>query len=119
MIEKEIKIDGKPTKLRCSALLPRLYRAKFGRDMIADMRSLAKAYKETKGNEDAMMSMVDLEVFENIAWLMQKQAGGEVGESPEEWLDNLDGVFSVYEVLPSILELWGLSNKTTSTPRKK
>lgn len=119
MIEKEIKIDGRNVKLRCSALLPRLYRAKFGRDMIADMRQLAKAYKETKGDEEAMLDMANLEVFENIAWLMQKQAGGEVGQSPEEWLDSLDGVFSVYEVLPSILELWGASNKTTSVPRKK
>ena len=126
MIEKNILIDGKETKLRCSALLPRLYRAKFGRDMVTDMRQLAKAYKTANDpnlneeeRQEAAYKMLDLEIFENVAWLMQKTAGGEVGESPEEWLDNLDGIFSVYEVMPAILELWAASNKTTSEPRKK
>lgn len=126
MIEKTIKIDGKETKLRCSALLPRQYRAMFGRDMIRDMQSLTKAYQlqndpsiSDEEKQERTFDMLDLTIFENVAWLMQKDAGMEVGSSPEEWLDSLDGIFSVYEVMPSILELWRLSNQTTSTPAKK
>ena len=87
--------------------------------MVLDMRRLAKAYKETDGDEEKMLEVFDLEIFERAAWIMLKHAGEEVGDSPEEWLDSLDGVFSVYEVLPVILEMWNMNNKTTSKPRKK
>lgn len=119
MIEKKAIIDGKEYTFRSSALIPKLYRAKFGRDMVVDMRKLSKAYKETNGDEEKMLEVFDLEIFERAAWIMLKHAGEEVGDSPEEWLDSLDGVFSVYEALPTILDLWNLNNKTTSKPRKK
>lgn len=125
MIEKVIEIEGKKARMRSSALIPKLYRAYFGRDMIKDMRALAKAYKTYKDatteeeKEAAEFSMMDLEIFENVAWIMLKHGGENVGENPEEWLDSLDGVFSVYEALPTILELWNRNNKTTSVPRKK
>lgn len=118
MIERKITLDGKEYTLRASALIPRLYRAKFGRDMVADMRRLADAYKRA-GDEDAQMTAMDLGVFEDIAWIMLKHGGMDVGESPEEWLDSLDGIFSVYEVLPVIIDMWAKNNKTTSVPRKK
>lgn len=119
MVEKKVTVDGKEFTFRSSALIPKLYRAKFGRDMVVDMRKLAKAYKETKGDEEKMLDVFDLEIFERAAWIMLKHAGEDVGENPEEWLDSLDGVFSIYEALPAILELWNLNNKTTSRPRKK
>lgn len=119
MIEKKVTIDGRDYKLRSSALIPKLYRAKFGKDMIVDMRQLAKSYKETQGDPDKMLSVVDLEVFERAAWIMLKHAGEDVGEDVDEWLEQLDGVFSVYEALPVILELWNHNNKTTSVPKKK
>lgn len=126
MIEKTVTIDGKEWRLRSSALIPKLYRAKFGRDLVRDMRSLAKAYKRVRNaelTEDEMeqeyLSVMDLEVFERVAWMMLKHAGEDVGDDPDEWLMNLDGVFSVYEALPEILALWNANNATTSTPRKK
>lgn len=119
MVEKKVTVDGKEFTFRSSALIPKLYRAKFGRDMVVDMRKLAKAYKETKGDEEKMLDVFDLEIFERAAWIMLKHAGEDVGENPEEWLDSLDGVFSIYEALPAILELWNMNNKTTSRPRKK
>lgn len=125
-MEKTIEINGRGMKMRASALLPRLYRGYFGRDMICDMRKLQKAYtsaaesKETdEEKQDAQLSVTDLTLFENVAWLMLKHGGGKVGDSPEEWLDNLDGVFSVYEILPQILDMWNINNMTTSKPKKK
>lgn len=128
MIEREIMIEGRPAKARSSALIPKLYRAYFGRDLVKDMRQLAKAYKALQDlpedateeeREDAQLSMMDLEIFENVSWIMLKHGGENVGNSPEEWLDSLDGIFSVYEILPTILELWAANNRTTSVPRKK
>ena len=84
-----------------------------------EMRQLAKAYKETKEDEEKFLDAINLEIFERAAWIMMKHAGEDVGEDPDEWLESLDGIFSVYEVLPTILELWNLNNKTTSKPRKK
>lgn len=128
-MEKVVKVDGKEVRMRASALIPRLYRIKFGRDMIADMRQLQKAYnraanlpKEATEEEkqDAQLSVLDLTIFENVAYMMAKHADKDnVPDTAEEWLDSLDGVFSVYEVLPHILELWHLTNQTTSVPAKK
>ena len=42
-----------------------------------------------------------------------------VPETPDEWLDSIDGVFSVYDVLPEVIDLWDASVATTSTPAKK
>lgn len=128
-MEKTVVIDGKEVKMRASALVPRLYRFRFARDMISDMRQLQKSFKKTTSlpqdateeeKQDAQLSVMDLTIFENVAYIMAKHADTKnVPSSMEEWLDGFDGVFSIYEVLPVILELWGLSNQTTSISKKK
>lgn len=123
-MEKTVNIGGKEMRMRATALIPRLYRFKFGRDLIADMRQLEKAHKkasEAKTEEEkneAGFSILDLTIFENIAWVMLKNAGEDIPEDPDEWLDGIDGVFSIYEVLPTILELWGANQLQTSVPKK-
>ena len=67
---------------------------------------------------DAQMDVVDLEIFENAAYIMAKQYDASLPATPEEWLDDF-GTFSVYEVLPVILELWGANQHTTANPKKK
>lgn len=126
-MEKTIRIGDKEVVLRATAYIPRLYRIKFGRDMIQDMRQLQKAYRKATSlpegaseeeQQDAQLSVMDLTIFEDVAYMMAKHADKTVPGSPDEWLDTLPGVFSVYEVLPEILELWGLSNQTTSVSKK-
>ena len=127
-MEKTISVGGKDVRMRASALIPRLYRYKFRRDMIADMRQLEKDFKKAttlpenateEEIQDAELSVLDLTIFENVAWLMIRHAGEDVPDDPDEWLDTIDGVFSVYEVLPQILDMWGDNLATTSVPRKK
>lgn len=117
-MEKTVIIDGKEVRMRASALIPRLYRFKFGRDMIADMQALATKYAKIQ-DKGEQLSVLDLTVFENLAWLFCKHADDSIPDTPEEWLDNMDGMFSVYEVLPQMLELWTASSKTTAKPAKK
>ena len=128
MMERTVQIDGKPMRMRASALIPRLYRFKFGRDLIADMNRLKKAYDKANAlppdateeqRQDAQLEATELTIFENVAYLMAKQAGEPVPDTPDEWLDGMDGVFSVYEILPVILELWGANLATTTKPKKK
>lgn len=113
MIERKITIDGREWTLRSSGLLPKIYRGHFGRDLVVDMQVLMAAVKKNT------LEVMDLEVFERVAWMMLKYAGEDVGDTPDEWLESLDGAFSVYEALPAILELWNRENKTTSVPAKK
>ncbi len=113
-MEKKIKIGNNEIRMRASALIPRLYRNKFGRDVITDMRKL-----QTSVSNAEQLDVADLTIFENIAWLMCKHADPAVPDDPDEWLDGIDGVFSVYEILPEILGLWSQSQQTTSVPRKK
>ena len=119
MLKKKATIDGKEYTVASSALLPKLYRVKFGRDLVADMRRLIKAYKDAEGDEEKMIEAFDGEVFERMAWLMLRHAGEDVPDDFEEWLMTLDSPFSVYSALPAIVDLWAENNKTTSKPRKK
>ena len=47
-MEKTIKVGERYIKMRSSALIPRLYRFKFGRDMVQDMTAIQKAWKKVK-----------------------------------------------------------------------
>ena len=51
MLQKTVNICGKDVNFRSSASVPRLYRAKFGRDIFKDLSKLEKAYKEKGGEE--------------------------------------------------------------------
>ena len=127
-MERTLNIGGAELRMRASALIPRLYRFRFGRDLIKDMSQLEKAYKKAlsvkegatdEERRDAELSILDLTIFENVAWAMAKNADPNVPDDPGEWLDSINGVFSVYEVLPEILELWTDGLNTTSIPAKK
>lgn len=127
-MEKTISVGGKEVRMRATALIPRLYRFKFQRDMIRDMNQLRAAFKKATNLpedateeeiEDAQLSALDLTIFENVAWLMIRHAGEDIPDDPDEWLDSLDGIFPIYEVLPQILEMWEGNLATTSVPRKK
>ena len=117
-MEKTIKIDGKEIKFRATAAIPRLYRIKFGRDIMKDMKDIQEAMeKSEKGNEPIPMKM--LEVLENVAYLMAKHADPAMeAKTVEDWLDGFD-TFSIYIVFPQLLELWRANNQTLVNPKKK
>lgn len=118
-IEKSINIGGQELRMRASALIPRLYRAKFGRDMITDMKKLQTSIKDVLDDDEKSLDAADLTIFEDVAWIMAKHADPSVSSDPDEWLDSLPGVLSIYEVLPEIIDLWSQNTLTTSVPRKK
>ncbi len=126
-MEKTIMVGDKEVKLRASALVPRLYRFRFGRDMLQDMARLKDALKKAEAlplnateeqRREAQFSVLDLTIFENAAYIMARHADPEVPETLEEWMEGFE-MFSIYEVLPQILELWQLGCATTSSSKKK
>ena len=91
MIKREIEISGEKVPFRSSVTIPRLYRAKFKRDIFKDLSKLEKSYKgKTENGKELQI---------------------------EDWLDQFD-MFSIYEVLPQILELWGENLVTDVTSKK-
>ena len=116
MIERTIEISGKPVQFRSSATVPRLYRAKFKRDIFKDLTKLEKSYsKRTEDGDELQID--DLEIFENVAYIMAFHADPSIPKTIEEWLDQFE-MFSIYQVLPQILELWG-DNLMTDVQAKK
>ncbi|EHI70265.1 hypothetical protein ACVRY7_05590 [Streptococcus ictaluri] len=113
MIEKTVIVNNKEVKFKSSATIPRLYRIKFKRDIFKDLAKLEKSFKQDSNT----LEIEDLEIFENVAYIMAWHADKSIPPTIDEWLDEFE-MFSIYEILPEILELWG-SNLQTDIQSKK
>ena len=114
---KTVNIDGKDVTFRASAAIPRIYRNRFHRDIYKDLSDLQKSVGE--GDPEAStLDGLSLELFEDISYIMAKHADPQnVPDTPDEWLDQF-GTFSIYQVLPEIIELWGLNVQTQVESKK-
>lgn len=102
---------------KATAATPRIYRSTFARDLYKDFAKIQKSISE--GDPDNSDLDIDtLTTFENIAYIMAKQADPTIPDTADEWLDSIDGVLSIYAILPEIIELWGLNTAETSTAKK-
>lgn len=115
MLQKTIAVGDKQVSFRSSATVPRLYRIKFKRDIFKDLSKLESSYKKT--SEDGSFAIEDLEIFENVAYIMAYHADHSIPATIEDWLDEFE-MFSIYEVLPEILELWGMNLQTEIESKK-
>ena len=111
-MEKVIKIDGKDVKFKATAGTIRHYRQRFGRDLLLDFQKLQE--EATAGTN---LTAESLTVFENLSYIMAKQADATIPDDPDEWLDGFE-MFSIYNVLPEIVTLWIKSEVPTATPKK-
>ena len=102
MQEKTVLVSGKEVRFRSSAAIPRL--------------KLEASYKG-KSDDGEELQIEDLEIFENVAYIMAFHADPTIPGTIEEWLDEFE-MFSIYQVLPEILELWG-GNLVTDIESKK
>ena len=114
---KTINIDGKDVAFKASAAIPRIYRLKFGRDIYKDMASLETSVDENN-EESSSLDSFSLEMFENIAFIMAKHADPSIPDTVEDWLDEFN-TFSIYQVLPELIDLWGMNVQTQSESKKK
>ena len=116
-IRKNITVDGVEVPFKASAAVPRLYRIKFQRDIYKDFAALQTSVQEGD-EEESTLDIESLEVFENIAYIMAKHADPEnVPDNPDDWLEQFN-TFSIYEVLPQLIELWGLNTATQIVSKK-
>lgn len=124
-MKKTLMISGIECNFKSSAAIPRMYRLKFGRDIFVDMQKLQKQVsiqekikKESGGETESTLPIDSLEMFENIAFLMHKHGDSNQPSEIDDWLGQFE-TFSIYEIFPEILEMWGLENKQMSSPKKE
>lgn len=121
MLRKTVTIDGKEVEFKASAAVPRIYRMKFRRDLFMDLQKVAKSVDKKgkkKDKEESGIPIEDLEMFENIAYVMAQHADpNNVPMEIMEWLEQFQ-TFSIYQILPAILELWNLNEETKSQAKK-
>lgn len=115
-VRRNIEIDGKEVAFKASAAIPRIYRLKFQRDIYKDISMLEKSLGDNS-EEESNLDLFSLEMFENIAFIMAKHADPSIPDEVEDWLDEFN-TFSIYQVLPQLIELWGMNIKTDAEAKK-
>lgn len=128
MIVKKIRIDDQEVLFAASARTPRLYRQVFGRDVIVDMTSLYSNFQNILKERNAekfedldqttQLSLADLTTFENLAYIMARQADPTIPSNPDDWLDRFN-TFDIYDIFPKLFDLWNLNQKGMSVAKKK
>ena len=117
-MEKTIKIDDKQVKFKATAMTPRMYRQQFQSDLFVDIQKLNDAWQNARANKEPLPGDA-LTMFENIAYTMAKQADPDaVPDSADEWLEEFD-MFSIWQILPEIIQLWGINNLSINESKKK
>lgn len=117
-MEKTITIDDKQVKFKATAMTPRMYRQQFQSDLFVDIQRLNDAWQKARANKEPLPGDA-LTMFENIAFTMAKQADPEaVPDTADEWLEQFD-MFSIWQILPEIIQLWGINNLSINESKKK
>lgn len=123
--EKTIEIEeGRSIHFKASAFSPIMYNRLFpGRDYLKDMESLKSANEK---KEERSFEMDDYEHFSRIAYLFAYQGLAPSPSTTQEqkeflkeyptawdWIDSFN-TFSIYEILPEIMDLWYQNQKQVS-----
>ncbi len=130
-MQKVIEVEeGRSVNFKASAFSPIAYNRLFpGKDFLRDMDKLHEKNKEMEKEKDDSIShfdMQDYELFVRIAYTFAYQGLAPSPRETEEqrefiekyrdaldWIDTFD-TFSIYLILPEIMELWYKNNKTVS-----
>lgn len=102
-MEKIINIGGKDVKFKASAGTLYRYRMYFKSDMIKDFIHLKNKVSNKELNSEEQLEVVDLELFERIAWVLAKTGDDNI-KPIEQWLDDFDS-FSIYQILPQLSDM--------------
>lgn len=117
-METTIRIDGRDVRFKASAATPLLYRSRFNRDLLRDLRGLAAEMQRGR-DADGSLPIQVLETFELMAYIMAKQADPEaVPDSPEEWIDGFS-IMPFYGLFPVLLDLWSGNVEGLEESKKK
>lgn len=122
--------EGRSVNFKASAFSPIAYNRLFpGRDFLRDMNKLKKKEERNK-EEEVAFDMDDYKLFARIAYTFAYQGLAPTPRETEEqrefvskyrdvweWIDTFN-TFSIYEILPEIVELWYGNEKTIAESKK-
>lgn len=106
-MEKLIDVCGRKINLKSNGATPLQYKMQFKRDFFSDISKMQNIKKD--------VSLLDLEVFYNIIWLLARTADKTV-PPPLEWLETFDA-FPIVEIIPQIQDMIS-SMLVTINPKK-
>lgn len=119
------KIFGTDHKLKMSAATPRIYRAKFGKDVIVQMDAMyerlsneKKKKDEEKKDDSVSFTPEELEMMENLIFVCNRQAEPEQPEDIFEWLASFE-IGAITGTYGTIMKMWEDNLHQTSTSKKK
>lgn len=124
------KIFGTDHKLKMTAATPRIYRAKFGKDIIVQMDAMyerlsneGKKKDEEKKDEEKKDDSVsftpeELEMMENLIFVCNRQAEPEQPEDIFEWLASFE-IGAITGTYGTIMKMWEDNLHQISTSKKK
>lgn len=119
------KIFGTDHKLKMSAATPRIYRAKFGKDIIVQMDAMyerlsneGKKKDEEKKDNSVSFTPEELEMMENLIFVCNRQAEPEQPEDIFEWLASLE-IGAITGTYGTIMKMWEDNLHQTSRSKKK
>lgn len=119
------KIFGTDHKLKMSAATPRIYRAKFGKDIIVQMDAMyerlsneGKKKDEEKKDDSVSFTPEELEIMENLIFVCNRQAEPEQPEDIFEWLASFE-IGAITDTYGTIMKMWEDNLHQTSTSKKK
>jgi hypothetical protein len=108
-----------------SAATPRIYRAKFGKDIIVQMDAMyerlskeGKKKDEEKKDDSVSFTPEELEMMENLIFVCNRQAEPEQSEDIFEWLASFE-IGAITGTYGTIMKMWEDNLHQTSTSKKK
>lgn len=128
-MQKIIEVEeGRSLNFKASAFSPIMYNRLFpGRDFLKDMDAL----KDAHDDEEESFNMADYEHFVRIAYTFAYQGMAPTPrQTPEQkeflkeypdawdWIDSF-GTFSIYNILPEIIDLWYQNEKQIAKPKNQ
>ena len=136
-MEKVIQIEeGRSAAFRASSFSPIQYNRLFpGRDFMRDMDSLQemdkRAKEDQKDGEKSFFSLDEYELFVRVSYTFAYQALSPTPAKSKEqqefrakypdpwaWIDDMS-TFSIYQILPEIVDLWFGGAVQVSSLKKK
>lgn len=124
------KIFGTDHKLKMSAATPRIYRAKFGKDIIVQMDAMYERLSnegkkkgeekkdEEKKDDSVSFTPEELEMMENLIFVCNRQAEPEQPEDIFEWLASFE-IGAITGTYGTIMKMWEDNLHQTSRSKKK
>lgn len=111
-IIKTITIDGKDVALKCTGATSILYRREFKKDLFVEFNKYANSAQEGSIPEGA------LDMLEEAAYIMAKQANPNERRDFIEWLDQFNMMGLVNDIA-QIAEIIVEDRKAIDEPKKK